>query len=142
MGVNRKITGTSMELPGGLLKGAAVGMALTVAGAAGMSVLIVSEVLRETAVGYCAMGILMISSYVGAMVAIKCVKSGKLVVSLLSGLFYYGVLLGVNAVCFRGDYTGAGVTALVVAAGAGAALLMALRAPKRRNAWHRKNKRR
>lgn len=142
MAVNQKIAGTTTELPKSILKGTAVGIMLTIAGAAAMSGLIINEVLKETSIGYCAMFVLVISSYVSAVVAMTSAARQKAIVSMMSGLIYYVVLLGVNAICFKGGYEGVGATGLLILAGAGAAVLIEIRPKKRRNISLRKSKRR
>lgn len=142
MVMNQKLTGTASEMPSGLLKGALVGIAITLAGAAVMSALILREVLQETAIGYSAMGVILISAFAGAMVAMNTVKQRPAVVAVLSGLIYYAVLLGANALFFKGEYEGLGVTALLVLAGVGTALLLKMKPRKGRRPSVRKNRHR
>lgn len=142
MAVNRKITGKETSLLKSLLKGTAAGIILTLAGCALMSRLIVGEVLKDTSIGYCATGILVISSYAAAVVAMRAAKEKTAVISLISGLIYYGILLLVNAFCFRRGYEGLPVTALLILAGTGGALLIQIRPHNKRRSPLRKNNRR
>lgn len=142
MVMNQKLTGTASAMPSGLLKGALVGIGITLVGAAVMSALILREVLRETAIGYSAMGVILVSAFAGAMAAMNTVKQRPAVVAVLSGLIYYAVLLGANALFFKGEYEGLGVTALLVLAGVGTALLLKMKPRKGRRPSVRKNRHR
>lgn len=129
MGIKRKYTATGPDLPLGILRGTGIGILVTLAGAGVMSWLIVREYLQEMRVGYCAMGILLLASFAAAW------ASGRekiLPASLATGAAYYGLLLGANALFLDGSYTGLGVTALLVLAGAGSAVLLKLRAERPR----------
>ncbi len=142
MVMNQKVTGTVSSIPSGLLKGTLVGVVITLLGAAAMSGLIIREVLQETSIGYCAMVVLVASSFASAMSAMKSVKQKLAVVSILSGAVYFAVLLGMNALLCKGTYEGTGVTALLVLAGTGTALLVGLKPSKGTRSRLRKNKRR
>ena len=139
MVVNRKVTGTAKSMPGGLALGWGISLAVTLLGAMLFAALISREMIRAEAIGYCSMGILLVASMLGAAVAIGAVKRRRAYVCGLSGLIYYGTLLGMTALFFGGQYQGMGVTALLVAAGCGAVLLMGLRGEKRSNTRRRKN---
>ncbi len=139
MTVNQKVSGTASTMPAGLLKGAVAAIIMTIAGAALMSALIIREVLRETSIGYCAMVVLLISPLAGALIAMNAVKQKLAIVAALSAGIYYLLLLGTNALLLKGEYTGMGVTALLVLAGAGSALLLKLRQPKTKRNRVRKN---
>ncbi len=142
MVMNHKVTGTASTIPAGLLKGTLAGLGATLLGAAGMSGLIIREVLRETAIGYCAMVVLVLASFLAAMTAMRSIKQKMAVVATLSGAFYFLVLVGSNALFLKGEYHGAGVTALLVLAGAGTALLVGLKPQKQGHSRLRKKKRR
>lgn len=140
--MNQKVTGTASSIPSGLLKGALAGIVTTLIGTAVMSGLIIHEVLRETGIGYCAMIVLVISSLLASMTAVRAVKQKLAVVSALSGLIYYAMLVGANALFLKGEYEGMGVTALLVLAGSGTALLLGLRPQKARYSQGGKKKHR
>lgn len=120
---NRKVTGNAASMGAGLALGAAVSMAVTIAFSLLTAKLVDSGSLAESGIGYAAMGILLLSSILGAMTAIRRIKRQRLVVCLASGGIYYALLLSMTALFFGGQYTGMGVTALVVAGGCGAVIL-------------------
>ena len=139
MTVNRKVTGTAVSMPMGIGIGCGISMILTILGAGLAAKLISAEVLRENAIGYGAMMIILISSIAGAGIAVNKVKKRMLQVSVLVGMFYYALLLAMTALFFGGKYQGMGVTALLVMAGCGVVVLMAGREKKTKK--YRKGKR-
>ena len=121
---NRKVTGTAMSMPGGLALGGLVSLAVTVIGATLAAYMILSERIPENGAGYCSMVILLLSSSLGALTAVKKIKHRRLYVCMLSAVVYYGMLLSVTALFFGGQYKGMGVTALLVLAGTGTVALL------------------
>ncbi len=130
MTANRKVTGTASTMPGGLAVGGILSLSITLVGSMITAWLIGTGRISETAMGYCAMGILLLSSFAGAMTAARKIKHRLLYVCGLSGLLYYGLLLCVTALFFGGQYEGMGVTGLVVLAGTGCAALLMVRGGK------------
>lgn len=126
MVTNRKISGKAATLPGGVGIGAVTALGWTLVGSAVLAKLIELEKLPETAVGYGAMVILLTASFLGAVIAYHKVKKHRAQVSLLTGAAYYLTLLAMTALFFDGQYTGMGVTALVILAGSGGAVLLGL----------------
>ena len=124
MTVNQKVTGTAMSMPAGIAMGCAVSLLITFAGSLLAAKLISEEVLKDTAIGYSAMFIVMVASAIGTAISEAKVKKMRLQVCLLSGLVYYGSLLGITALFFGGQYQGMGVTALLVLAGTGSVILL------------------
>ena len=129
------------SIPASLASAAVVGVAATAAGAGLMSWLIIREVLSELSIGYSAMGILLIASFLSAWVALSRAQKKAMVVSALSGLIYYGILLLVNMLCYKGGMEGTLVTGLLVLGGTGAALLLFLKRSEEGGRRRRKNKR-
>ena len=140
MTVNQKVTGTATSMPAGIAIGWTASVLTTVAGSALVAKLISDEILADTAIGYGAMFILLLSAALGAAISEAKVKRMRLQVCLLSGLVYYGSLLGITALFFGGQYQGMGVTALLVAAGTSLVILLGGRDKKQRK--HRKGRRR
>ena len=135
MVANQKVTGTASSMPGGLASGAAVSLLATVAGCWFFAYLISIEKLVQSAIGYCAMVIILLSALLGAAVAVRRIKRRRLYVCGLSGLIYYLCLLSMTALFFGGQYQGVGVTALLVLGGAGTAAMLSLKgegSPRRR----------
>lgn len=127
MVVNRKPTGRALSIPAGLSIGAAAALAWTLLTAMLMARMVESEVLAESAIGYGSGVILLTASFLSAMVAYRRVKRQRAMVCMISGGLYFLMLLAITALFFGGQYTGVGVTAIVIAAGAGCAVLLGLR---------------
>ena len=132
----RKNDGRAMTLPGGLAVGTAVSMAMTLALSLLLAKLLHNGVLRQNQTGYGVMALLLTASFLGAATAQGKVKHLRGMVCLLEGLLYFLMLLCVTALFFGGQYSGMGVSALVVLAGSGTAALLLGRGgkggPKRR----------
>ena len=114
-----------MSMPAGLAIGAAISIGWTILWAAVLAKLIDTEALDENAVGYGAMLILLTASFIGALLSGGRIKRQRVLVSMASGGIYYLVLIGITALFFGGQYTGMGVTALLVLAGSTCAMLLA-----------------
>ena len=112
MVANRKVTGTASSIPAGLALGAAVSLAITLAGAWIFAYLIAGEILKESSIGYCAMAIILLASVVSAAVAVGRIKRRRVYICGLSGLIYFGILLSMTALFFGGQYQAVGITLL------------------------------
>lgn len=139
MTLNHKVTGTAMSMPLGIGIGCVISLFLTILGSGIVAKLISEEVLQETAIGYSAMGIILLASVSGTLVAVNKVKKRRLQVSMLVGAGYYLLLLAMTALFFGGQYQGMGVTALLVLAGSGTVILMGTR--KKKPSGFRKSRR-
>ena len=133
MTVNRKVTGTAVSMPAGIAIGCVVSLLLTLAGSSLVAKLISDEILKDTAIGYGSMLIVLLASALGAVTAISKVKRRYLQVCLLSGVSYYGLLLCITALFFGGQYQGMGVTAMLVLAGVGSVVLLGTKEKKTKN---------
>lgn len=127
MVTNRKVTGKAASMPVGIGTGLAVSLLLTVAGAAVVAMLLSGGQLGEESIGYGSLAILLVSSFAGAFVSVGMIKHRRLVVCAAAGISYYLAMLLLNALCFGGQYEGAGVTALVVLAGTGLVVLIGMK---------------
>lgn len=127
MTTTRKPTGRTRSMPVGLTLGAAVALALTLTLSLIGAKLIDMGKIKEQQIGYLAMGILMLSAFLGALVACGAIRRRKGMVCALSALIYYCLLLSITALFFGGQYQGMGVTALVVLCGDALALLLTTR---------------
>lgn len=122
--LNRKPTGRAMSIPGGLAVAAGVSVSVTIAACLILTKLVVEEKLPMEHVGYGSMILLLTASFLGAVAAQGKIKHRKMLVCLLSGLVYYGILLGFTALFFGGQYTGIGVTGFLILGGCGTAALV------------------
>lgn len=127
MVVNKKVTGRAASMPAGLALGGAVSLVLTILLAIIAGKLIDMGTMGEESIGYLSLGILLLSSGMGAAVAVGKIKRRRLVVCMAAGAIYYGLLLAMTALFFGGQYAGMGVTALAVAGGAGTVCLAGTR---------------
>lgn len=121
---NRKATGRALSMPGGLAMGVGLGVVWTLIAAVVLAKLIDREVIKETAMGYGTVIILITASFIGAYTARKRIKRQKAMVCGLAGSLYYLILLSITALFFGGQYTGMGVTGLLVLAGCTAAMII------------------
>lgn len=133
MVTNRKGNGKALSLPAGIGIGTAAALVWTLMASAVLAKLMDLERLPEDAVGYGAVVILLIGGFLGAAAAYRKVKGKRLQVSLLTAAAYYLSLLSMTALFFGGQYTGMGVTALVVISGSLAAVLLGLQTNGRKN---------
>lgn len=113
-------------MPAGLAIGAAMALGCTLLGAMLVAKLIDSEMLAETAIGYGSVLILLTASFLSAMTAYGRIKRQRALVCMVSGGIYFLMLLAMTALFFGGQYTGIGVTAALIAAGSGCAVLLGL----------------
>lgn len=129
---NQKTTGRAASMPGGLAFGAAVSVGVTILAASLLAWMLDREILGQNQIGYGIMVLLLLASFLGAMGAFAKIKRQRMLVCLASGILYFGILLSCTALFFGGQYSGVGVTALLITAGAIAAGLLGLRSENRR----------
>ena len=122
-----KATGHAKTIPAGLAIGCTVGMVLTLILSAVAAKLMDLEKIKETAVGYTALCILLVSSFACGLVASNAIKRRKLMVCGISALCYYLLLLSVTALFFGGQYQGMGMTALIVLCGGALSAMVSTR---------------
>jgi len=118
--------GKATSVPAGILTGGVTGLAVSVAGAMLAGKLLDQEWIPMESIGYCAMVILLVSAWLAAETAWARVKHKRAMVALGAGGSLYLMLLAMTALFFGGQYSGMGVTALLVLAGSGSSLLIGL----------------
>lgn len=121
---NHSKSGRASSVPKGLLTGAFVSLLTTLITAAVVAKLIDIGKISWDWVGYGAMVLLFLSSFLGALAAKNAIKRQRLLVSLMSGFIYFGLLLSATALFFGGQFEAVGVTALLIFAGSGSAGLL------------------
>ena len=124
--MGKRKNGRAASLPAGILTGALTGLAVSVVGALAAGKMLDLEWIPIASIGYLAMVILLVSAYTASQSAWARVKHKRAAVSLGAGGSYYLMLLAVTALFFGGQYTGMGVTALMVLAGSGSSVLIGL----------------
>jgi len=107
-----------------LFNGTAWSLGITILGAAVMASLILKGTLQDTAIGYAAMAILLLASFAGSMFTVRRAGKKLAVSAMMSGAIYYGILALMNVIVYKGGFEGMGVTALVIAGGAGVTILV------------------
>lgn len=127
MVLNQKPTGRASSMPKGLLAAGVSSLGITLLGAAVLAILVDKEFLEENKIGYGVMMILLIASYVGAIIAWRKIKHQRLVVCLSAGGIYFAILLSITALFFGGQYSAVGETALLVLCGSVLAVLTGLK---------------
>lgn len=117
----KKTTGKGISVPAGIGLGIALSTGITIAGAALIAYLLSTERMAVSGIGWGAIVILAVASFVGAMLASKLAKGNKLPVSLSVGAGYILLLLGCTALFFGGQYQGTIATVITVFLGSGSA---------------------
>lgn len=123
---NQKPTGRAVSVPAGLATGAAFALVWTIAGAMLIAKLVDSEVMKQESIGYGAMVILVSASFSGAMLSYGRIKRQRVQMCLISGGIYFLLLAAMTSLFFGGQFSGAGVTVILVLAGSAAAILPGL----------------
>lgn len=122
---------TALSMPGGLAWGAGVSIGITLVGVAVLATLVDREKLDMGKIGYWLLGLLLLGSFLGALAAWGRIRRRRVLVCLASGGVYLGILLGITALFFGGQYSGVGTTALLILAGSGTAALLGPRQGRR-----------
>ena len=123
MVTNIKVYGKAMPMPIGIGLGTAVSLLVTMIGCAALAVLLDHETIGREAVGYGAMVVLMLASFLGSASSVGMVKRRKMMVCLIQTGCFLSLLLLINGLLFGGSVSGLWVTALLLLGGAGCALL-------------------
>ena len=104
-------------MPIGVLAGGACAFAGTMLTSAVLAKLVDMEIIPQDKIGYGIMALLLLCAFLGANEACRRVKRQYLIVSAISAGVYYSMLLSVTALFFGGQYSGMGVTAVLVLCG-------------------------
>ena len=124
---SKKNTGRALSFPAGLARSAIVSISISTLTSAILGWLIEAEMIAWEQVGYGIMVILFLSSFVGALTAASRIKRQKALACMLAGMVYFIILLLFTALFFGAQYHAVGVTALMIIAGNGCAVLWELR---------------
>ena len=137
MVINRKPTGLASSMPAGLLAGGICALGGTLVISAIIAKLVDMETIPQDKIGYGIMVLLLVCAFLGANVACGKIKRQYLIVSAISAGIYFVILLSITALFFGGQFSGVGVTALLVLCGS----LLAALARSRREGRKRRKKR-
>ena len=124
MSVHQKATGRASSVWAGLAAGVTVSVVVTLLMTALTALLLDRERVAWETVGYWILSGIMLSAFLGAVTACRRIRRQKLMITAMSGLAYFAVLLSITALFFGGQYEAVGVTALLVAGGSGCAALL------------------
>lgn len=124
---NQKTTGRALSMPAGLAFGAGVSIVTTIVAAMLIAWLLSKEVIGQDQIGYGIMVLLAGAAFLGSVCAYAKIKRQRMLVCLASGVIYFAILLSFTALFFGGQYSGVGVTALLIGAASAAAGLIGLR---------------
>ena len=137
-----KLSGRATTIPVGLAYGAMISTIVTTMISAIGAHLVTHELIPQEHIGYCSITALLLATISGALVASGKTKRRKFFVSIISGLIYFCILLGITALFFGGQYKGIGVTFLTVLLGTMAAAILSSRDRKHdRGNKHKKRSR-
>lgn len=120
---NQKVTGTAVSIPKGLVISVCISIFITLAGAGLIAMMVNTEKLPESKIGYGIMIILPLASYIGSYSAWKKIKRRKILVCLTAGVIYWAALLSLTALFFGGQYKAIAETALLLLCGSFLAIL-------------------
>lgn len=122
----QKTSGRASSIPAGLAMGAVVNIAVTGILTAVLAALLDKDTIPWENVGYGILVMIMLSAFLGAITARSRIRRQHMLVCLMSGGIYFSILLSITALFFGGQYEAVTVTALLVACGAGCAVLPGL----------------
>ena len=117
MTIKTKRTGTASSIPAGILCAAFISIIITAALSAIIAYSINHEILTWEQSGYWIMATLLLSAFIGGKCAFGLVKRQRVMVAIMSGVLYWGILLCFTALFFGGDYNTIGETAGIIGAG-------------------------
>jgi len=127
----RNKSGKSQSVPRGLLIGELMGLIITLTGSGLIAKLIHSEKISWDTAGYCIMVMLLSASFLSASVSYRLVNRQPLVITGMSGILYFAVLMCMTGLFFGGKFSSLFETALLILAGSGTAGLICA-SPRRR----------
>ena len=125
--MRKKGAGHQSNITKGLAMGLFVSLMVTTVICLITACLVISEKLSEEHMKYGAAMALLIGSFIGAWTAAQLVGVKRIIICLMSGVFYFVFLLCVTAIAFEGMYKNIWPTFLVIAGGSIAAGLAGIR---------------
>lgn len=126
MAATWKQAGKARSVPGGLAMAVSVSVLMTIVGSVVIALCLNEEKITWQQAGYWIMGMLLAASFVGGKCAYGAIKRQRLVVCVMSGLLYWGLLLCVTALFFGGKFGAVWETAGIIAAGSGTSALITM----------------
>ena len=124
---NHKAMGRALSMPASFAIGVCISLGLTLMLSAILAKLISTEKVEWERVGYWIMAILLTASAIGSKATCLMVKRRKAVSCLIAGILYWLGLLIVAALFYGGQYTGIGVSGMMILCGCAVVCLLELR---------------
>lgn len=124
--------GTS-TMTNAVLWGSLASMLITLMSAMVIAWLMASEKMPEQNMGYAVMGLLLLASFCGGIIACKKQDKQRLTISLITGGAYIGILLAMGALFYDGQLTAVGETMLLVLCGSILAAMWTSRGKRKTN---------
>jgi len=121
--------------------GIIAGIAMMLLSIGVFAMMISKEMISEAGTDYCSVAVLLLSGFVASLVAISHYKKMKIWISVITGVVYSAVLLGMTAVFFDGEYRGILVTVMVVLSGCMIATILARKGNNTQKLRRSKNRR-
>ena len=116
-------TGRSPSVGKAILSGTSTGAAAAFLGAAVLAKLLDMEVMKMENTGYGILVIHLMAVFLGVRTTLSRAGKQESWAAAATGASYFLLLLAVNAMFFQGEFTGMGVTLVLIAAATAAAVL-------------------
>lgn len=122
---NRKRSaGKAKSVPAGMGISAFMSMGITLILSVVIAYFLNNETITWAQAGYWIMGMLFTASFIGSKCAYGAIRQQHLLVSVMSGILYWGLLLIGTALFFGGKFGAVWETAGIIAAGSCSAALL------------------
>jgi len=136
MAITRNHTGKATSVPGGLAVAGLTSIMTTVTFSAIIAGFLEKEIITWHHAGYWIMAMLFVASFAGSKMAYVSIKRQRLIISIMSGMLYWGLLLCITAMFFGGNFSAIWETSGIIAAGSGTAALVSIPYRKKQKKKH------
>ncbi len=119
----KKATGRAPNIVSCILRGIGAAAAITLLGAVAVAKLVDGEVMPRESIGYGAMAVLLVASFLGAKLGKQGAGHQAMKTGIGAGIGYFLALLAVNFLFFGGSFSGMGISLLLILLGTGLAVL-------------------
>ena len=133
-----KRSGKTGSIAEGLLFSAIISTAITFLISVLLASLLNKEKITWEQAGYWIMCMLFAASFIGAKTAVLVVKRQAIVIALMSGILFWGLLLCITALFFGGNWSSVWETAAIITAGWGTAVLLGIKKRGKQGRSYRK----
>lgn len=122
----KKHTGKAYSVSGGMAMSALINLIVTILWSLVIAYLMNKETITWQQAGYWIMGGIFCASFLGAKTAFIFIKRQRLLISLMSGILYWGILLCITALFFGGNCEAVLETAGIITSGSVTAALLTM----------------